>query len=40
MLAPAPGAAETIGLTAGQVKAILENTGAAAAGDPVMEFNI
>ena len=32
MLARAHGAAETIGLTAGQVKAKLESTGAEAAG--------
>lgn len=35
----APGAAAMIGFDAGQVKVILENTGAAAAGDPGMRFN-
>jgi len=37
--APAPGAAETIGLTAGQAKAKLESTGAEAAGDLETQFN-
>ena len=35
-----PGAAAMIGFDAGQVKVTLENTGAAAAGDSGMQFNI
>jgi len=39
MLALAPGAPAMIGFDAGQVKVTLENIGAAAAGDPAMQFN-
>jgi len=40
MLARAPGAKATTGSEFGPAKVKRENTGAAAAGDPVMEFNI
>jgi hypothetical protein len=40
LLALVPGAAAMIVSKPGQVKASLENTGAAAADDPVMQFNI
>jgi len=40
MLAPVPGAVAMTDFEPGQAKVNLANTGAAAADDPVMQFNI